>query len=299
MDDMIPALPRSVATPVTRRWSVRFTRTVLLLVTVSIALPFAFPYYSMLVLSFMPRSSIMQPVLHLWPAPWIWENYRRIFFGEWVLSVSIFRALFNSFVLATGQTIPMLLICSLLAFLFAKWDFPGRSTLFGLSLATMFIPYQATLVAFYLLVSRLGWLDTFLPLWIPWWVPGFAIFFLRQYIASSIPDDLLDSALIDGAGLLRQYWSVILPLIVPGLVVVGVLNFVNAWNDYIYSNLVFSNVRLYPSTLYLYSFQGSRIAVPEYGMMTAASILSSLPIVIIFLAFQRQIISGLTRGAIR
>ncbi len=292
-------LPRSRTTHSIRRSPVHLTSAGLLLIAVAIALPFAFPYYSMLVLSFMPRSAIMQPVLHLWPAPWIWENYRRIFFGEWVLSVSIFRAVFNSFVLATGQTIPMLLLCSLLAFLFAKWDFPGRSILFGLSLATMFIPYQATLVAFYLLVSRLGWLDTFLPLWIPWWVPGFAIFFLRQYIRAAIPDDLIDSGLIDGAGLLRQYWSVVLPLIVPGLVVVGVLNFVNAWNDYIYSNLVFSNVRLYPSTLYLYSFQGSRIAVPEYGMMTAASILASLPIITIFLVFQRQIISGLTRGAIR
>ncbi len=291
--------PRWRAMHFGRRSPVSLSSAGLLLIAVVIALPFVFPYYSMLVLSFMPRSAIMQPVLHLWPAPWIWENYRRIFVGEWVLDVSIFRAVFNSFVLATGQTIPMLLLCSLLAFLFAKWDFPGRSILFGLSLATMFVPYQVTLVAFYLLVSRLGWLDTFLPLWIPWWVPGFAIFFLRQYITAAIPDDLIDAGLIDGAGLLRQYWSVVLPLIVPGLVVVGVLNFVNAWNDYIYSNLVFSNVRLYPSTLYLYSFQGSRIAVPEYGMMTAASILSSLPIITLFLVFQRQIISGLTRGAIR
>jgi len=291
--------PRSPTTHVTHRRSVLLTRVVLLVLAIVVVLPFVLPYYSMLVLSFMPRSSIMQPVLHLWPEPWIWENYRRIFFGEWVLSVSIFRAIANSFILAAGQTIPMLLLCSLLAFLFAKWDFPGRHLLFGLSLATMFIPYQATLVAFYLLVSRLGWLDSFLPLWIPWWVPGFAIFFLRQYIAASIPDELIDALLIDGAGILRQYWSVILPLIIPGLVVVGVLNFVNAWNDYIYSNLVFSDVQLYTSTLYLFSFQGSRIAVPEYGMTTAASILSSLPLIVIFLIFQRQIISGLTRGTIR
>ncbi|MCS7256130.1 MAG: carbohydrate ABC transporter permease [Thermomicrobium sp.] len=193
----------------------------------------------------------------------------------------------------------MLLLCSFLAFLFAKWEFPGRNVLFGLSLATMFIPYQATLVAFYLVIVRLGWLNTFFPLWVPWWVPGFAIFFLRQYIRAAVPDELLDAGLIDGASVFRQYWSIVLPLIVPALVVVGVLNFVNAWNDYIYSNLVFTDMHLYPSTLYLYSFQGSRIAVPEYGMMTAASIVSGLPIITLFLIFQRQIIGGLTRGAIR
>ncbi len=277
----------------------RLWRWVLLLVGITTALPFALPYYVVLILSFMPRSAIMQPTLHLWPDPWIWDNYLRLFRGEWVLQVSIFRSIANSFLLATGQTIPMLLLCSFLAFLFAKWDFPGRTLLFGLSLATMFIPYQATLVAFYLLITRLGWLNTFFPLWVPWWVPGFAIFFLRQYIRAAVPDELLDAGLIDGADLFRQYRSIVLPLILPGLVVVGVLNFVNAWNDYIYSNLVFTNMHLYPSTLYLYSFQGSRIAVPEYGMMTAASILSGLPIIVLFLIFQRQIISGLTRGALR
>lgn len=267
-----------------------------------LTLYFIFPYYSMLVASFMPKQALNSVTPNLFPNPFIIDNYVSLFTGkvaEITLNTNFWQALFNSFVLSIGQTLPAIFFTSLVGFIFAKRRFPGRDVLFLVVLVTMMLPYQSTIVPFFLFMSRLGWINTFLPLWIPWWAPAFGVFLMRQMIMATIPDELMDAASIDGASLFGMYWRIVLPLITPALVVFGVLNFMGAWNDYIYSNIILNTEQMYTVPLLLALFKGATLAVPEYGVMAAGSVLATIPLIVIFLAFQRWLISGIMGGAIK
>lgn len=296
------ALPTT--TTATRK--LNFNTLVLRILTYALLLVFTvyfiFPYYSMVVASFMPKQALNSIKPNLFPNPFILDNYVSLFTGkvaEITLNTTFPRALFNSVALAVGQTVPALLITSLVGFIFAKRRFPGRDVLFIFVLVTMMLPYQSTIVPFFLMMSRLGWINTFWPLWIPWWAPAFGVFLMRQIISATIPDELMDAASIDGASLFGTYWRVVLPLITPALAVFGILNFMNAWNDYIYSNIILNTEAMYTVPLLLALFKGATLSVPEYGVMAAGSVLATIPLVILFLVFQRWLISGIMGGAIK
>ncbi len=267
-----------------------------------LTLYFIFPFYAMLVASFMPKTALNSIRPNLWPNPFIADNYIGLFtgsVGEIQLNTTFIRAMLNSLALAVGQTVPALLITSLVGFVFAKRRFPGRDVLFILVLVTMMLPYQSTIVPFFLLMSRLGWINTLLPLWIPWWAPAFGVFLMRQAIAATIPDELMDAASIDGASLFGTYWRIVLPLITPMLAVFGILNFMNAWNDYIYSNIMLNAEYMYTVPLVLALFKGATLSVPEYGVMAAGSVVATIPLLIIFFVFQRWLVSGIMSGAVK
>ena len=267
-----------------------------------LTLLFMFPFYTMFVASFMERTALNSVTPVLWPNPFILDNYKALFTGEIgnsVIDSSYLRAMLNSFLLAAGQTIPALFFTSLVGFVFAKRQFPGRNALFIFVLLTMMLPYQSTIVPFFLLMSRLNWIDTFLPLWIPWWAPAFGIFLMRQFIMASIPDEIMDAAAIDGTSLFGTYWRIVLPLITPVLAVFGILNFMGAWNDYIYSNIFMFSAEMRTLPLLLALYQGTSLRAPEYGIMAAGSVLAVIPLVIIFLVFQRRLISGIMSGALK
>ncbi len=289
-----------VAARRSRVWS---TRLLIYLLLGLLALFFVFPFYAMLVASFMPRNALNSVKPNLWPNPFIIDNYVSLFSGvvgeDIKIKTTFLRALFNSMALAVGQTIPALFFTSLVGFVFAKRRFPGRNVLFIAVLVTMMLPYQSTIVPFFLLMSRLGWINTFWPLWIPWWAPAFGVFLMRQVIMATIPDDLVDAASIDGASLFGIYWRVVVPLITPVLAVFGILNFMNAWNDYIYSNIVLNSADMYTMPLLLALFKGATLSVPQYGVMAAGSVIATIPLVIIFLVFQRWLISGIMSGALK
>ncbi|MBI1280957.1 MAG: ABC transporter permease subunit [Anaerolineaceae bacterium] len=264
---------------------------------------FVFPFYAMLVASFMERNALNSVTPHLWPDPFITGNYVSLFTGivgdDIQIKTPFIRALFNSMALAVGQTIPALFFTSLVGFVFAKRRFPGRNALFVGVLVTMMLPYQSTIVPFFLLMSRLGWINTFWPLWIPWWAPAFGVFLMRQIIVATVPDELMDAAAIDGASLFGTYWRIVLPLITPALAVFGILNFMNAWNDYIYSNIIFNSADMYTVPLVLSLFKGATLSVPQYGVMAAGSVIATIPLVIIFFIFQRWLVSGIMSGALK
>ncbi len=269
-----------------------------------LTLYFIFPFYTMLVASFMNKTALNSIDPHLWPDPFILDNYRSLLTGQIgdniTLTTTFARSLLNSVAVAVGQTIPALFFTSLIGFVFAKRRFPGRNALFVFVLITMMLPYQSTIVPFFLLMSNLGWINTFWPLWLPWWAPAFGVFLMRQIIAATIPDELLDAAEIDGASLFGMYWRVVLPLIKPALAVFGILNFMNAWNDYIYSNIVLSDERMYTVPLLLALFKGGDLtSIPEYGVMAAGSVIATIPLLIVFIVFQRWLISGIMSGAVK
>ena len=295
------SVPSATIRPIKQgKWRARILVYGLLAV---LTLFFVFPFYAMIVASFMHRNALNSVTPNLWPNPFITDNYTALFSGvvgeDIVIKTPFIRALFNSAALAIGQTIPALFFTSLVGFIFAKRHFPGRNILFLFVLITMMLPYQSTIVPFFLLMSRLGWINTFLPLWVPWWAPAFGVFLMRQIIVATIPDDLVDAAAIDGTSLFGTYWRIVLPLIKPAIAVFGILNFMNAWNDYIYSNIVLSDSNMYTVPLVLSLFKGATLSVPQYGVMAAGSVIATIPLVIVFFVFQRWLISGIMSGALK
>ncbi|HUX86765.1 MAG TPA: carbohydrate ABC transporter permease, partial [Chloroflexota bacterium] len=155
------------------------------------------------------------------------------------------------------------------------------------------------LIPWYLLMAKLGWLNTFLPLWVPWWAPAFGIFLMRQFIVSTIPNELLEAATTDGCSVFGLYSRIVLPIMIPAITILGLLNFISGWNDFLYSLLVFSADIMRTAPLALALFLGSSTSTPQYTWLFAGSVLATLPLMILFFIFQRQLMEGIMSGALK
>jgi len=230
----------------------------------------------------MERASSLQA----WWAK-IRRNYRLALdylpFGRYV-ATSLFLVLLN----VAGT----LFSCSLVAYAFARLQWPGREFSFALMLATMMVPAQVTMIPHFLIMRSLGWYNTLTPLWIGSFFAGaFNVFLLRQFM-KGIPRDLEDAARIDGCGFWRVYWHIMLPLVKPTLAAIGVFTFMGVWNDFMGPLIYLSDQRLYPLSLGLYAFNVQ--AGSSVSMMMAGSLLMTLPVVVIFFFAQRYFIQGVT-----
>ena len=182
--------------------------------------------------------------------------------------------------------------CSLVAYAFARLQWPGRGFCFGLMLATMMIPPQITMIPYFLIIKHLGWYNTLTPLWfVSFFGNAFNIFLLRQFMMG-IPRDLEDSARIDGCNFLQIYWYVIMPLIKPTLACIAIFTFMGVWNDFMGPLIYLSDQRLYPLSLGLYALNVQ--AGGNFGMMMAGALLMTLPVVAIFFFAQKYFIQGVT-----
>ena len=182
--------------------------------------------------------------------------------------------------------------CSLVAFAFARLQWPGRNFCFGLMLATMMIPAQVTMIPYFLIMKHLGWYNTLNPLWIvSFFGNAFNIFLLRQFM-KGIPRDMEDAARIDGCNFLQVYWFVIMPLIKPTLACIAIFTFMGVWNDFMGPLIFLADQRLYPLSLGLYAFNVQQGG--DFGMMMAGSLLMTLPVIVIFFFAQKYFIQGIT-----
>ena len=203
----------------------------------------------------------------------------------------------NTFFVALSGTLLSLFFCSLGGYGFAKYKFPGRTALFSFLLATMIIPSAVTMVPNFVIMRGLGWIDTFWPLIVPGAANAFGIFFMRQYIAS-ISDELLDAARIDGAQEFGIYWRVIVPIIVPGLISLGLIFFMSSWNNYLGPLIFLKSPEKFTLPLAIFSFGGA-VGLTNYTVQMAMSVISLIPLLIIFLVFQRRFVEGITAGAVK
>jgi ABC-type glycerol-3-phosphate transport system permease component len=206
------------------------------------------------------------------------------------------RNIGNSTFVAATYTLGVLFFCSLIGYGFAKHEFPGRGALFAVVLATMMVPTQATIIPLYLLFRKIGWMNTYYPLIIPGLAQAFGIFFMRQYI-STVPNDLLDSARIDGAGEFRIYLRIVLPIIKPALATLGIITFMTSWNSYFWPVVVLTEPKMQTLQVAVTNMSGA-IRVPYELIMLGCSISLLVPIVV-FLIFQRFFIQGLMVGSIK
>ncbi len=221
------------------------------------------------------------------------ENYR-----EAQNYMPFWRYTLNSTILVTLNIIAELLGCSLVAFAFARLRWPGRGFCFVLVLSTLMVPQQVLMIPRFLIYRQLGWYNTWLPLWVPsLFGSAFFIFLLTQFMRG-IPTDLEDSAKIDGCGYFRIYWNLILPLTKPALAAIAIFTFMGVWNDFMRPLIYLADQRDYPLSLGLYAlhtfFGQSGTGPGRQGIMMAASMMMTVPVIALFFAAQRYFIQGVT-----
>jgi multiple sugar transport system permease protein len=216
----------------------------------------------------------------------------------------------NSAFVATTVTVLQLFFNSLAAYVFAKRKFPGRDAIFMVFLATMMIPGQVTLVPNYLVLKHVpffngnnmfgqgghGWLDSYWGLIMPGTVSAFGIFLLRQYMLS-IPDDLLDAARIDGASEFRIFWSVVLPLCTPALAATAIFTFQGAWEDFLWPLIIINDPGHYTAPLGLALFVVKHNT--SWNLLFAGSVIATLPMVVVFMVFQRRFVQGIALTGVK
>lgn len=283
---------KSVTSSRIGRW---FSSALVYLILIAVSILMIAPFYFLVSGSLMDRGEMFKIPPHLWPATPIWDNFKVIF-----TDYNFATYLRNSVIVSLAQTAGVLFFCSLAGFIFAKRHFPGRNVLFVFVLITAAMPSgQTTIIPFYLLMVKFNWIDTFWPLIIPWWAPPLSIFLMRQYIANGIPDELIDASRLDGSGLFGTYLRIVLPLSVPGLVVIGIMQFVAIWNDFLYSLLVLKSENMRTATLAIAELSTRTQAATLYGPLFAGIVVVTIPPIVLYFIFQRRLTSGLLSGSIR
>ena len=266
------------------------------LLTIS-ALVFAFPLFSTVSSSLQTWEELRSFTPHLLPSVPQWGNYAQVF-----QSVPFARWMGNSF-LITAITIPgTILTASLTAYSFARFHYVGKEFWFVLMLGTLMIPSQVTLIPQYVLFFNLKLINTYVPLTIGAWLGGgaFMIFLLRQFIMS-IPRDLDEAALMDGATPLRILGSVLLPLMKPALTTVAILQFLNDWNEFFAPFIYLSRTQLFTAAVGLRFFQNIPLETrdPRDHLLMAAAAVMTLPVITLFAVAQRYFIQGVVLSGLK
>jgi multiple sugar transport system permease protein/arabinosaccharide transport system permease protein len=260
---------------------------VLLLLVVLTIVPFLYMMFS----AFKPNTEIFGTPITFFPQNPTFENVQSLLanfpFARWAL---------NTVVVAVVGSLLSVLLSSLAGFAFAKYEFRYKNVLFMLMLATLLIPNQVLLVPQFQVVRTLGWFNTYEGLIIPRAVGAFGIFLMRQYTVS-LPSELLDAARIDGATEFGIWWRIVLPLVRPGLAVLGILSFTGLWNDFFWPLIITTDPSMFVVNLGISSLVGPYDY--QYGILLSGTLLACLPVIIIFLFFQRQFIAGFTEGAFK
>jgi ABC-type glycerol-3-phosphate transport system permease component len=258
-----------------------------------ISLYMILPFFWMLTTSLKPENEIFASPPILVSSNMNLDAYKTI-----ILDGNILRVLLNTFIIASCATIIRLFFCSLGGFGFAKYKFLGKGPLFAILVATLVIPFSITLVPLFVVMVQLKWTNTFLPLIIPGAASAFGIFFMRQYI-STIENELLDAARIDGASEFAIFTRIIIPIVAPGMTSLGLIFFMGAWNDFLWPLVILKKPELFTLPIAINQMIQSMIGRPVYSQQMAAAVISIIPLLIIFLVFQRRFVEGITAGAIK
>lgn len=259
-----------------------------------VSLFFLIPIWWLIISSLKPIDQILTIPPIWWPQQPQWENYVNALTSP---AFPFGRLMFNTLFYCTLSTIGTVLSSSLVAYAFARMRFFGRNLLFGVTLATLFLPGVVTLIPTYVLFQRMGWVGTYAPLIIPYFFgSAFNIFLLRQFMLT-IPQELSDAAFVDGAGDLLIFWRIIIPLIRPALIVVAIFNFIYAWNDFFGPLLYLDDSTKYPFAIGIYAFR-TRFAL-QWNLLTAAALAITLLLILLFFALQRYFIEGVTLTGVK
>ncbi len=264
-------------------------QTILYLLVIAGSVVMVFPFVWLFLTSLKPLQEIYS--LNWLPYNPTIENYRLILqlypFGRWFV---------NSLIVAIITTISMVILCAITGYTFAKLNFPGRPVLLAVILATMFIPTELLVIPWYTMSIRFKWTDTYWGILFPGLIHAFGVFMMRQFFLS-IPDDLLDAGRIDGLSEFGIFVRVALPLMKPALGALAIINFVGNWNAFLWPLIVTSKRDLFTLPVGLALFSGE--AGVQWNLITAGATLTILPLLAVFLLFQRAIIESITTSGLK
>jgi ABC-type glycerol-3-phosphate transport system permease component len=274
-------------------------RTLLYLIAIVASILFMLPF------AWTVFSSLKTPSeLYVYPPQWLptvprFENYNEVFqvapFARW---------LWNSVMVAVLATLGSVLSSALVGYSFARFRYPGRDLIFLITLSTLMLPAEVTLIPLYLLFNKIGWLDTYLPLIVPAYFGGgaFLIFMMRQFFLT-IPRDLDEAALIDGAGYLRIFTQIILPLSGPVLATAAIITFIADWNAFLFPYIILNDKMKFTIGIGIKYFQTIAANIdsmePRENLLMAASIMMTTPILVLFFTAQRYFVKGIVMSGIK
>jgi len=267
------------------------TRALLYLALLVLSLVFFFPFFWTIASSLKSTTELFDFPPLVFPAAPQWSNYATV-----LTTVPFLLWVKNSLVVVALSTSGVVLSASAVAYSFARFRYRGRDTMFLVTLATMMLPGQVTLIPQFILFDKMGWVNTLNPLWVPAWFGGgaFFIFLLRQFFRS-LPKELDEAARIDGAGYPRIFWSVLLPLCKPALATVMVISFISNWDNFLTPLIYLNNQNLFTVALGLDYFQNfpQQAGMPMQNLLMAASLMAVLPPMVLFFVSQRYFVQGI------
>ncbi|WP_248579579.1 carbohydrate ABC transporter permease [Nocardioides sp. InS609-2] len=250
------------------------------------------PFVWMLLSSFKPEAEVRAVPPTWWPETITMDNYTQLF-----TQLDFPRFFMNSAIVAVAVAAGNMVFCSMLGYALAKLDFPGKKAVFGVVLGTLMVPGVVTFVPLFVLTTNIGLTNTLPGMILPFLAGPFGVFLMRQFIAS-LPDELIQAARIDGAGELRIFFSIILPLCGPAVATLGVLTFLASWNNFLWPLVVATSEDKYtlPVALALYAVGQN---ATKYGLLLAGAVVVVIPVLAVFLLLQRRIMQGIAMTGIK
>ncbi|MDT0319027.1 carbohydrate ABC transporter permease [Streptomyces millisiae] len=251
-----------------------------------------FPLVWALFSSFKQRGDIFAYPPSLLPPDPTLDNYTSLFdahpFWQWFLISTL---------IALVSTTVTVLVCSMAGYGFAKYRFRFQSALFNLMFSSLAIPFAVIVVPLFVFLARTGTADPWFALIVPWVAPAFGIFMMRQFVAQSVPDEILDAGRIDGVGEAGLFWRLVMPLLRPAIAALAVWSFLNSYNNFLWPLIVIGDPDLYTLPLGLQAIFGAEGR--QYDIVLAGSMLAAIPSVLVFVALRKQLIDGLSAGALK
>ena len=256
------------------------------------ALIMLLPFYMMFVMSTLKTNEI-----YSFPPIVTFGSNLLANFASMNKQVDLIRAFLNSCIVTFSYTILVLFFCSIGGYAFSVYDFPGKKVLFTILLGTMMIPATAGMIPWFIMMSRLGWVNDFKALIIPGCANAFGIFWMRQYCQNNIPKALMEAARIDGCSEWTIFFRVIAPILKPAYASLGIMQFVNQWNEFTQALIILRKEKMFTLPLLLRSMVSDRGT--DYGAMMLASTCAVLPLLVCFLCASKFFMDGLTAGAVK
>ena len=251
-----------------------------------------FPFYWMFVMATSPSSAYNSIPPTITPGNLLIENFKKV-----LDKIDFFQAMWNSLIVCSIVTVVVLFISSLAGFAFAKFKFRGKNIIFTAILLTMIIPPQLGLIPQYFLISKAGLLDTLPGVMVLFFLNPLGIFLMRQYISQSVPDELIEAAKLDGCSNFKIYRSIVLPIILPAFATLGIIVFSAAWGEFLWQFTVLRDPEMYTIQVALAQLSNTQNA--DFGMILSGVFWATIPLLIVFLLFNRLFISSITEGSVK
>lgn len=252
-----------------------------------------YPLYYMFVIATRSNDAINDTPPPFSPSSLFGDNIGRALDNE---TANLLQGIINSVIVSSVVTVSVVLTGSLAGFAFAKLKFRGRNGLMLAVVATMMVPTQLGIIPLWGLMQDIGWYDSLFAVTVPFLTSAFGVFMMRQYASSAVSDELIEAARIDGCSTWRIYWSVVLPALRPAAAVLGLLTFMQTWNEFVWPFAILSSDN---PTLQVSLSTLSYAYYTDYSMVFAATAVGTVPLIVVFILFGRQIIGGIMEGAVK